>query len=62
MVLLGVVAFCANIFILVLGPFAGVLADRVERERALYLTQTLLALQATTLAVLRGSAGSRSGT
>jgi MFS family permease len=50
--LLGVVAFCANIFILVLGPFAGVLADRVDRVRALYLTQTLLALQATTLAVL----------
>ncbi|MBK6602054.1 MAG: MFS transporter [Betaproteobacteria bacterium] len=50
--LLGVVAFCANIFILLLGPFAGVLADRVDRVRALYLTQTLLALQATTLAVL----------
>jgi MFS family permease len=50
--LLGVVAFCANISILLLGPFAGVLADRVDRVRALYLTQTLLALQATTLAVL----------
>ena len=31
--LLGVVAFCANIGILVLGPFAGVLADRVNRRR-----------------------------
>jgi MFS family permease len=52
--LLGVVAFCANIFILLLGPFAGVLADRVDRRRALYVTQTLLAAQAVILALLTG--------
>ena len=34
--LLGVVAFCSNVGILALGPFAGVLADRVDRRRALY--------------------------
>jgi MFS family permease len=52
--LLGVVAFCANIFILLLGPFAGVLADRVDRRVALYVTQSLLAAQAVTLALLTG--------
>jgi MFS family permease len=52
--LLGVVAFCANIFILLLGPFAGVLADRVDRRRALYVTQSLLAAQAVILALLTG--------
>ncbi len=50
--LLGVVAFAANIFILVLGPVAGVLADRVDRRRGLYATQTLLALQAIVLALI----------
>ena len=34
--LLGVVAFCANIFILLLGPWAGVLADRVAPLAALF--------------------------
>ena len=52
--LLGVVAFCANIFILLLGPLAGVLADRVDRRIALYVTQSLLAAQAVTLALLTG--------
>ena len=33
---LGAVAFCGSIGILVLGPFAGVIADRVNRRRALY--------------------------
>ncbi len=50
--LLGVVAFCANIGILLLGPFAGVLADRVRRRPALYITQSLMLLQALALAVL----------
>ena len=50
--LLGVVAFCANIGILVLGPFAGVLADRVNRRRALFVTQPLLLAQALALAAL----------
>ena len=50
--LLGVVAFCANIGILVLGPFAGVLADRVNRRRALFVTQSLMLVQALALAAL----------
>lgn len=50
--LLGVVAFCANAGILVLGTWAGVLADRVHRRRALYFTQSLMLLQAVVLATL----------
>lgn len=50
--LLGAIAFCSNIGILALGPFAGVLADRVDRRAALYVTQGLLLLQALVLAVL----------
>ena len=53
--LLGAVAFCSNIGILALGPFAGVIADRVDRRAALYVTQTLLLLQAVVLAVLSAS-------
>ena len=50
--LLGVIAFCSNIGILALGPFAGVIADRVNRRRALFVTQSLLLAQAVVLAVL----------
>ncbi|MEP6678250.1 MAG: MFS transporter [Betaproteobacteria bacterium] len=50
--LLGVVAFAANAGILTFGTWAGVLADRVQRRRALYLTQSLMLLQAVVLAVL----------
>jgi MFS family permease len=50
--LLGVVAFCAQIGILVLGPFAGVVADRVNRRRALFVTQSLMLAQALALAAL----------
>jgi MFS family permease len=50
--LLGVVAFCANIAILVLGPFAGVLADRVNRRHALFVTQSLMLVQALALTAL----------
>ena len=50
--LLGVVAFCANIGILVLGPFAGVVADRVNRRRGLFVTQSLMLAQALALAAL----------
>ena len=50
--LLGAVAFCSNIGILALGPFAGVIADRVDRRGALYVTQSLLLAQAVVLAVL----------
>ena len=53
--LLGVVAFCSNVGILALGPFAGVFADRVDRRRALIVTQTLLLAQALTLAALVAS-------
>jgi MFS family permease len=50
--LLGVVAFSANAGFLVLGSFAGVLADRVDRQRAMFLTQGVLAAQAGLLALL----------
>jgi len=53
--LLGAVAFCSNIGILALGPFAGVLADRIDRRVGLYVTQALLLLQAIVLAVLSAS-------
>ena len=50
--LLGVVAFCANVGILLFGTWAGVLADRVRRRRALYLTQSLMLAQAVVLTLL----------
>lgn len=50
--LLGLIGFCANAGVLVLGPFAGVLVDRIDRRRALWLTQSLAAAQATVLAAL----------
>jgi len=53
--LLGVIAFCANVGILLFGTFAGVVADRVNRKRGLYVTQGLLALQSVTLATLAGT-------
>ncbi len=50
--LLGAIAFCGNIGILLFGTLAGVLADRVRKRRALYITQSLMLVQAATLAVL----------
>lgn len=50
--LLGLVAFCANVGMLTLGTFAGVLVDRVDQRRALLVTQSLLMLQAAALAIL----------
>ena len=50
--LLGVVGFCANIGFLLFGTWAGVLADRVRRRRALYITQALMLAQALVLASL----------
>jgi MFS family permease len=50
--LLGVVAFCANVGILLFGNLAGVLADRIDRRRGLLMTQSLMLLQAVMLAVL----------
>ena len=50
--LLGVVAFCANVGILLFGNLAGVVADRIDRRRGLLLTQSLMLVQAVVLAVL----------
>ena len=50
--LLGVVAFCANLGIVLFGTFAGVVADHVRRRPALRVTQSLALAQAVVLAVL----------
>src|SRR6185312_4082493 len=50
--LLGFVTFCQYIAVLFIAPVAGVLADRVDRRRALLITQSVLLAQAATLAVL----------
>ncbi len=50
--LLGVVGFTGQIPTFILSPFAGVLADRWNRQRMLILTQTLLMLQALILSFL----------
>src|SRR3954453_13374083 len=50
--ILGLVAFCTNFGILVLSPFGGVLADRVNRRRALVVTQTLMLVQAVVLTAI----------
>jgi MFS family permease len=50
--LLGVVAFCANVGILLFGNLAGVVADRIDRRRGLLATQSLMLAQAIVLAVL----------
>jgi MFS family permease len=50
--LLGVVTFCQYIAVLLLTPVAGVLADRIDRRRALLIAQSVMLAQALTLAVL----------
>jgi MFS family permease len=50
--LLGFVTFCQYIAVLFIAPVAGVLADRVDRRRALLITQSVMLAQAATLAVL----------
>jgi MFS family permease len=50
--LLGVVAFCANVGILLFSNVAGVLADRIDRRRGLLATQSLMLVQAVVLAIL----------
>jgi MFS family permease len=50
--LLGVVGFTGQIPIFLLTPFAGVLADRMNRQRVLVVTQTLAMIQAFILALL----------
>ncbi len=51
-VLLGTVAFCSQIPMLFLGPFAGVCADRFDRKKLLFWTQALAMVQAFVLAGL----------
>ena len=50
--LLGIVGFCSQIPAFLLAPFAGVLADRIKRQRLLLCTQTLALLQSAILAAL----------
>ncbi len=51
-VLLGTVAFCTQLPMLFLGPFAGVCADRFDRKRLLLWTQALAMAQAFVLSAL----------
>ncbi|MBA4367545.1 MAG: MFS transporter [Desulfobacterium sp.] len=51
-VLLGTVSFLGLIPVFVFSPFAGVLADRINRQRLLVITQVLAMLQALILAGL----------
>lgn len=48
----GVIQFCAQVPVLLLGPTAGFVADRFNRRRLLLLTQTLMMFQAFALAAL----------
>lgn len=50
--LLGAAAFCTHAPVLLLGPFAGVVADRYSRRAVVLTTQTLFMLQALMLAWL----------
>jgi MFS family permease len=50
--LLGTIGFLTQIFILVLSPFAGTLADHFPKKKLLIITQTLSMLQAFVLAYL----------
>ena len=50
--LLGIVGFCSQIPSFFVAPFAGVLADRVNKHRLIILTQTLSMLQAIALGTL----------
>ena len=50
--LLGVTAFAGQIAVLVLAPFGGLWADRVDRRKLLLITQTAAAVPAFTLAAL----------
>ncbi len=50
--LLGLVAFSGRIPTLLFGPFAGVLADRLNKHRLIVITQTLSMIQAFVLSAL----------
>lgn len=51
-VALGLVTACQFLPMLVLGPWAGTLADRMNRRRLVFVTQAAAAVQAVTLGVL----------
>jgi len=51
-VLLGTVAFASQLPSFLLGPFAGIIVDRVDRHRLLVVTQTISMLQSFALAAL----------
>jgi len=51
-VLLGTVAFASQLPSFLLGPFAGILVDRIDRHRLLVVTQTISMLQSFALAAL----------
>lgn len=50
--LLGAVTFSSQIPSFILGPFAGVIADKFNRQKVLVVTQALSMIQASTLAAL----------
>src|SRR3990167_9914875 len=49
---LGVVSFLLNIPQFILGPYAGVIADRYDRLKVIKITQVVMLLQALVLAIL----------
>ncbi len=51
-VLLGLVAFLSQIFILIISPFAGSFADKYNRKKLLFITQSALMIQAGLLSYL----------
>lgn len=50
--LLGIVTFAGQILTFLLGPFAGVWVERMNRQKLLIMTQVAAAIQALTLAIL----------
>jgi MFS family permease len=50
--LLGVVGFASQFPMLLISPLAGVVADRIDRRRILFITQTIMMSSAAVLAVL----------
>ena len=56
---LGVIVALQTLPILLLGPYGGVVADRVDKRRAMILLQAMMGLQALTLGVLTISGGVR---
>ena len=50
--MLGVVAFCSHLPVLVLGLLGGVIADRLSRRRLLFAANTVAMMQALAFAVL----------